>query len=153
MSDTSPAASDPPYDVSQDHLSSGPKKRRRATIACRDCRLRKTKCDHIVHIEASNEMVRGTTKTAQMYASLSQRTRTFLCCCLHTPSDTFVLESTVCDILRSSRSYSRGHRDYRRTQVLHRSFHQPVTAINEGWSFYCCSDEQSTAPDYHFHEP
>jgi hypothetical protein len=43
-----------------------PKKRRRAAIACRECRTKKTKCDHIVPVAASDEMLRGMTKTAQM---------------------------------------------------------------------------------------
>lgn len=43
----------------------GPRKRRRATVACRSCRQRKTKCDHIVPAQASDEMLRGMTKSAQ----------------------------------------------------------------------------------------
>lgn len=45
----------------------GPRKRRRATVACRSCRQRKTKCDHIVPAQASDEMLRGMTKSAQVY--------------------------------------------------------------------------------------
>ncbi|QYS95352.1 Fungal_trans domain-containing protein [Trichoderma simmonsii] len=56
----------------------GPRKRRRATVACRSCRQRKTKCDHIVPAQASDEMLRGMTKSAQVYIrSLERRVRNF----------------------------------------------------------------------------
>ncbi|KAM0449462.1 hypothetical protein ACHAO4_007480 [Trichoderma viride] len=56
----------------------GPRKRRRATVACRSCRQRKTKCDHIVPAQASDEMLRGMTKSAQAYIrSLERRVRNF----------------------------------------------------------------------------
>ncbi|ETR97378.1 hypothetical protein M419DRAFT_91730 [Trichoderma reesei RUT C-30] len=56
----------------------GPRKRRRATVACRSCRQRKTKCDHIVPAQASDEMLRGMTKSAQIYIrSLERRVRNF----------------------------------------------------------------------------
>ncbi|KAL7815106.1 fungal-specific transcription factor domain-containing protein [Trichoderma gracile] len=74
----------PPLAQSTEQTSSasehkdGPRKRRRATVACRSCRQRKTKCDHIVPAQASDEMLRGMTKSAQVYIrSLERRVRNF----------------------------------------------------------------------------
>ncbi|KAL1863849.1 hypothetical protein VTK73DRAFT_6349 [Phialemonium thermophilum] len=77
MSASSPSQSGTPD--TRDSLANGaPKKRRRAAIACRECRSRKTKCDHIVPVTASDEMLRGLSKTSQVYIrSLERRLRIF----------------------------------------------------------------------------
>ncbi|OAP58854.1 hypothetical protein AYL99_06151 [Fonsecaea erecta] len=58
-----------------------PKKRKRVAVACPDCRLRKTKCIHIVSRQLDDDMLKGMPKSSQAelsyIRSLEQRLRRF----------------------------------------------------------------------------